>query len=301
MTPGRSPCGWPVARIRRAIAAEFPRFRRASIRVLRRGHALVVEADREWIFKFAWHPLANLKAEIAILRRLGIALPVPIPVPLLVGRGGRFFGYRKITGRTPTPGLVRRLAPAARAALAADLAGLVVAVQRAVPRRERTTWLGRPRPARRADVREVEAVAREFAAIFVREPDLVRRSRAVFRAYARRLRSLTPARLRYAGFDLQFDNLLLDPRGRLAGVLDWGYLTWSDAPGLFALLHKDDPALARRVMALAARRLKTRIPSAPAAVQGRGQVFSYLVELSTNRWDMAARRREWLKTARRLS
>src|SRR3990170_3997850 len=79
MKPGESPCEWPRSRIRAAIALEFPAFRLALIRVIRRGHNLLVEADRAVMFKFAWHPKADLGSEIDILNRLNGRLPVAIP------------------------------------------------------------------------------------------------------------------------------------------------------------------------------------------------------------------------------
>src|SRR5262245_18728754 len=90
--PEASPCSWSPARIRGAIAAEIPRFRRATLRVIRRGHNLVAELDGEWIFKFPWHPAANCAQEVALLRRLDGHLPIRIPVPVFIGRHHRFFG-----------------------------------------------------------------------------------------------------------------------------------------------------------------------------------------------------------------
>ena len=47
------------------------------------------------------------------------------------------------------------------------------------------------------------------------------------------------------------------------------------------------------------RRTGERVDERHLAAQGLYQVFTYLVEVSTNRWDMAARRSEWLAIARR--
>lgn len=297
MHPSESACAWPAARIRRAIAAEFPRFRRASIRVIRRGHALVVDVNRRFIFKFVWHPKADLGAEIALLRRLHGRLGVATPNPVFVPRNRKFFGYPMIPGRTPRRAEVARWNADHRDRFAARLADLSRAVQRAIPPRVRVRVLG-PKPAP-YDARAVRADLRASAAIFRHDRRLVRRMRSVVRDYRRRRAGLTRADLDRVGFDLQLDNLLVDGRGMLAGAVDFGYLTWQDASGMFGLLAKDDFDLASRAMAHYTRRTGERPDPSAAAADGGMTVFSYLVELSTNRWDMAARRREWLALARR--
>ncbi len=300
MRPGESPCEWPIPRIRDVIAGEFPAFRHASIRVIRRGHNLMVEVNGSVMFKFAWHPKANLRSEIDLLNRLHGRLPVAIPRPQYVGRDGKFFGYRKIPGRVPTAAMIDTMGERRVDALAEDIAGLCCEVQRVVPRRDRARWLGRPRP-RDDGGREVRAERVAFERIFRKSPNLVATARVVFDDFRRRQAALKPSGMTSVGFDLQFDNLLVDARGGLTGAVDWGYLTWSDEPGMFGLLYKDHPAFARRVMWMYGQRVGHRLDCTQAAVQGWHQVFSYLVEVSTNRWDMADRRREWLRIARAVA
>ena len=128
---------------------------------------------------------------------------------------------------------------------------------------------------------------------------LVDASKIVFRQYKKRWVDLSIGRMKYVGFDLQFDNLLLDDNGELVGILDFGYLTWLDAPGLFGLLYKDDPRLARAVIDRFEDYLGEDIDHKKARIEGLCSVFSYLVEVSTNRWDMTRRREDFLGIARR--
>lgn len=296
MKPADSPCLWPIRRISTAIARRFPAFENSRVVAVRRAHNLVVAVDGHFIFKFPWHPRAECNREIRILRALHGKVGVSIPTPRYVGPRGRFFGYPRIPGHQPRVEEVRRWSRAKRAALARDLALLCVRIQRAIPLASRRRILGPKRPPELAAVQRTE---QDFQRIFAKSPALVAASRRVFADYRRRISGMSPRDLRYVGFDLQFDNLLVDPAGRLVGAVDFGYLTWRDAPGLFGLLHKDDPGLARLTMKAFEPYAGTLISPRQAAIDGLFDVFSYLVELSTNRWDLSARRREWLAIAKR--
>lgn len=299
MTPEESPCTWPVAKVRAAVAGEFRLFRDAPMRVIRRGHNLVVESAGEWIFKFPWHPKADLRQELAVLKLLRGRLAIPIPEPVFVARGGRFFGYRKIPGRTLRRADVRHMGSAARTVLASALAGLCEDVQRAVPPESRRALLG-PRPAMPSRA-VVAAAARTFREVFGRDRGLVRLADRVFAAFTVRCAAVSAADADRVSFDLQFDNLLVDRARRLTGAVDFGYLQWACGADLFGLLYKDDPGLARLAMRDWERRTGERVNVRHAAAQGYWQVFTYLVEVATNRWDMASRRREFLALARRAA
>jgi hypothetical protein len=149
------------------------------------------------------------------------------------------------------------------------------------------------------DAVAVDRTEQAFSRIFTREPSLLAASRRAFNDYRRRVSGLRVGDLRFVGFDLQFDNLLVDRDGRLVGAVDCGYLTWRDASGLFGLLSKDDPELARMAMKAFGPYAGTRLSPREAGTDGLFDVLSYLVELSTNRWDLAARRREFLGIAKR--
>ncbi|MEK7477025.1 MAG: aminoglycoside phosphotransferase family protein [Candidatus Coatesbacteria bacterium] len=296
MKASESPCSWPVRRIRATIARRFPVFKRARVTVLRRAHNLVVEVDRTFVFKFPWHPKADCMREIAILKALRGKLGVAIPMPVFVGPRGRFFGAPLIPGHRPRVEEVRRWSGGRRAALARDLARLCASVQRAIRPGLRGRIMGpRTVPA----VADVDRTEQAFRRIFTREWNLLAESRRLFDDYRKRVSGLRAGNLRIVGFDLQLDNLLVDRDGRLVGAVDFGYLTWRDAPGLFGLLSKDDPELARMAMKAFASYTGTRLDPRQAETDGLFDVLSYLVELSTNRWDLAARRREFVGIAKR--
>ena len=224
MAPEDSPCAWPVAKIRKMIAAEFPLFRRASIRVIRRGHNLVVAVAGDWIFKFPWHPKANHHREIGFLKLLRGRIGVAIPEPVFIARGGRFFGYRRIPGRSPRAAELSRLSPADRERLAASIAEAVEEVQGAVPEGSRRACLG-PRPGIQSSAL-IAREASEFSRVFARNRSLVAKSRRVFAAFAERCACQSAADSDRVGFDLQLDNLLVDAGGRLTGLVDFGFLQW---------------------------------------------------------------------------
>lgn len=297
MAPSESAVYWPVSKIRARIAREFPQFRHSKVRVINRGHSLVVELDWDYIFKFVWHPKSNLKKEVETLRLIGGKTGIKAPDPIFIGKGYKFFGCPKIMGVKPDAGQVRKWSAQKRLQLAVELAWLCGEVQRAIPSGDRYKTLGaKLKPMSRE---EIDSLAESFRSLFSGSKPLVKASVRVFNAYKKRQTDLAGGKVNYIGFDLQFDNLLLDTEGGLAGVVDFGYLTWTDAPGLFGLLFKDDPELARMAIKGFERIAGERIPIEQAKAQGLFSVFSYLVELSTNRWDMAKRRKEWLKIARR--
>jgi len=264
-----------------------------------RGHSLVVDLDGKYIFKFVWHPKSNLKSEVDTLRFIKEKTGIKVPDPFFTGKGHKFFGYPKIEGHKPTSGEIRGWNTKKRIQLAVELAWLCGEVQQLIPRKDRAKILGpKPKPM---PGKEIDSLSESFRVIFSHNQPLVRTSRKVFEAFKLRQKNLAGVMVKYIGFDFQFDNLLLDADGHLAGVVDFGYLTWSDAPGLFGLLYKDDPELACMVMKGFERIAGERIPVQQARAQGLFSVFSYLVEVSTNRWDMAERRREWLGIAKRFS
>jgi len=298
MTPAESAVYWPIEKIRARIAREFPQFRKSKVKVIRRGHSLVVELDGKYIFKFVWHPKSNLRAEVETLRLIKGKTGLKAPDPNYIGKGYKFFGYPKIAGHKPESKEIRRWSPLKRLQLAVELIWLCANVQEVISPKDRARVLGpKPKPMSGKDI---DALAGSFRSIFSGSRSLVNASTRVFNAYKKRQKSLISAKTKYIGFDFQFDNLLLDSEGHLIGVVDFGYLTWSDAPGLFGLLYKDDPEMARMVMKGFERITRESIPVRLVKAQGLFSVFSYLVEVSTNRWDMAGRRKEFLAIARRF-
>lgn len=296
MQSEESPCAWSIGKIRAVIMRDFPRFRGARLKVLRRAHNLVVEMDHRFVFKFPWHPRSNCRIEIAALRTLRGRLSVAIPLPQFVGARWKFFGSPRIPGHRPRVEEVRRWDGTRRAALARDIARLCVEVQDAIRPGMRGRLLGsRALPDPALTDRDEEL----FRRIFSRDRRLLTTAGKVFEAYRAKQSKVRPRDLRFVGFDLQFDNLLVDRTGRLIGALDFGYLTWQDAPGVFGLLCKDDPELARLAMKEFEPFAGSGINARHAELDGLSTVLCYLVELSTNRWDLAGRKREWMAIAKR--
>ena len=111
---------------RTMIGEQFPEVEQRSLRLLGAGWDNTVWlVDEEWVFRFPRRSMVipGLENEIALLPRLANMLPVPIPVPTLVGRPSEAFGW-PFYGAPYLPG--RELAEAelddeARAALGRPL------------------------------------------------------------------------------------------------------------------------------------------------------------------------------------
>lgn len=89
------------------VAAQFPELRDAPVEPLATGwDNTVYLVGADWVFRFPRRTIAvpGVEREIAALPRLAPRLPLPIPVPELIGRPARgypwpFFGARLIHGR----------------------------------------------------------------------------------------------------------------------------------------------------------------------------------------------------------
>lgn len=116
-----------AALARKLIGEQFPELEVGSLQLLGEGWDTTVWlVDEEWVFRFPRrsYPVAGLENEIAYLPRLAPLLPLPIPVPALVGTPSESFGW-PFYGAPFLPG--RELAEAdlddlARNALARPLA-----------------------------------------------------------------------------------------------------------------------------------------------------------------------------------
>jgi aminoglycoside phosphotransferase (APT) family kinase protein len=92
---------------RRLLRDQFPELELRSLRVLGEGWDVTVWlVDEEWTFRFPRREevIPGLENEIRVLGRLGPLLPLPIPVPALVGRPSEayrwpFYGARFLPGR----------------------------------------------------------------------------------------------------------------------------------------------------------------------------------------------------------
>jgi aminoglycoside phosphotransferase (APT) family kinase protein len=217
-----------AALARRLIGEQFPELRAATVQLLAAGwdNTVFVVGDR-WAFRFPRRAVAipGVEREMRHLPVLAPRLPVPIPLPLLLGVPSSafawpFFGARLLPGAEPTTAFD----DVARQRLAAPLAQFL----RALHGTELAGDLPHD-PMGRVDMTRRVPFARERVA------ELAARGLADHRAAAETLlREATdlppsPRRATVHG-DLHFRHVLVDA-GRanpLAGIIDWGDLCRGD-------------------------------------------------------------------------
>jgi aminoglycoside phosphotransferase (APT) family kinase protein len=81
---------------RELIGEQFPEVEQRSLQLLGAGWDNTVWlVDEEWVFRFPRRSMVipGLENEIAFLPRLAALLPLPIPVPTLIGRPSKAFGW----------------------------------------------------------------------------------------------------------------------------------------------------------------------------------------------------------------
>jgi aminoglycoside phosphotransferase (APT) family kinase protein len=210
------------------IGAQFAALRGASVTALATGwDNTVFLVGGEWVFRFPRRAvvLPGVRREIAVLPRLAPRLPLPVPVPELIGHPSDrfpwpFWGARHIAGRELAESA---LAEDDRVAAGRELGvflralhdpALVAVAVDALPRDP----LSRAEPAVRAPM------ARERLARLARGG--VWRPDPAVAALLHEGERLGP----YAGpvmvshGDLHVRHLLVDGDARAAGVIDWGDL-----------------------------------------------------------------------------
>ncbi|WP_235828275.1 phosphotransferase [Actinomadura rubteroloni] len=222
----------PEIDVSAASAAELFGGRFAHVAPLATGwDNTVFLADGTWVLRFPRRRIAvpGVEREIALLPGLSAALPLPVPVPEIVGRPSDafpwpFWGARLLPGRElAESGLPDALRTSAAAALGAFL--------RALHAPDLAASLGARLPVdpfRRGDPSVRAPMAREkldgLVARGLYEPDA-----AVAELLAAGARSgPSGARLVVAHGDLHVRHLLVGPDGRAAGVIDWGDLCRAD-------------------------------------------------------------------------
>jgi aminoglycoside phosphotransferase (APT) family kinase protein len=184
-----------------------------------------------WIFRFPRRAMAlpGVAREIAFLPALAPRLPLPVPVPELVGRPSRRFPWPFWGGR-PVPGTElaeTELSEAGRLRVARDVGAFLGALHDPALVTEVGTELPRD-PMRRGDpgVR-APRTRRELARLGeqgLRAPD---RELDRFLAAAARLAAPAGADVVSHG-DLHVRHVLVDRTESAAGVIDWGDLCLAD-------------------------------------------------------------------------
>jgi len=225
----------PASLAARLVGAQFPGLRGAPVELLATGwDNTVYLVGGQWVFRFPRREVAlpGLQREVAALPRLAPLLPLPIPVPELIGTPDGAYPW-PFWGARPVPGTELAESGLRGAALVRAAAG-VGAFLRALHEpglaaRAGLTGLGLPvDPMRRADPRSRMAPARErlgrLAGRNAWEPDPA--IERLFAAAGRLGAPLDPPVVTHG--DLHARHLLVGPDGAAAGVIDWGDLCLAD-------------------------------------------------------------------------
>jgi aminoglycoside phosphotransferase (APT) family kinase protein len=226
------------------IGGQFPELAGKELALLGEGwDNSVWLVDGRWVFRFPRRTLAlaGVEREIAVLPRLAKKLPLPIPAPVFVGRPAEgypwpFFGCAHIPGREVA---VAGLDDAARGRLARPLAEFLRALH--------GTRIDADLPADpfgRVDMQRRVPKARERLAEGERlglwtVPGAV----GELLDAAVELPPVAPTAVVHG--DLHGRHVLVDDRGELAGVIDWGDLGRADPSSDLSLLWSLLPAAAR--------------------------------------------------------
>lgn len=231
---------------RRLIAEQFPELGGERLELLAEGWDNTVwRVGHRWAFRFPRRAIAvaGVEREMALLRRLGPLLPLPIPQPAFLGRPGGgypwpFFGCALLPGReladaAPGDALRHRLASSLgrflrvlHSAEVVERIGAAVGVAPAAPAVETASALP-PDPMGRADMRRRVPVTRDRLAAV--EALGLWRPPAVVTAWLEEAAALAPAEPSVVAHgDLHLRHVLVDATGAPTGVIDWGDLCLAD-------------------------------------------------------------------------
>jgi aminoglycoside phosphotransferase (APT) family kinase protein len=214
------------------VSAQFPFLRGADVRPLAEGwDNTVYVVGGEWVFRFPRRAIAlpGLRREIDLLPQLAPQLPLPVPVPELIGTPTDsypwpFWGARLLPGRELADA---RLPDESRVGLATAVGGFL----RVLHAPEQKAKVGEALPVdpfRRGDLSVRVPMARKSLGQLHRgglwSPDS-RIERLLTEA-----ENLGPSRAEpvVAHGDLHVRHLLVSDQGRAAGVIDWGDLCLAD-------------------------------------------------------------------------
>jgi aminoglycoside phosphotransferase (APT) family kinase protein len=224
-----------AALARRLIGDQFPELELSSLRLLGEGWDTTVWlVDDKWVFRFPRrsYPVAGLENEIAYLPRLAPLLPLPIPVPTLVGQpsvefGWPFYGAPFLPGRELADA---RLDDEARIALGRPLGEFLRALHAVELDAELPVD-----PVRRADMSfRVPKTIERFAGL---EQLGLWEATADAHKLVEAARELpAPQPVAVCHGDLHLRHLLVDGRGAAASVIDWIDLSRND-PGVDFTLY----------------------------------------------------------------
>ena len=212
---------------RRLIGDQFPELDLRSMRRFGVGWDNVVwQLDGEVVFRFPQRAIAvpGVEREMAVLPHLAPLLPLPVPVPRFRGRPAHgypwpFFGSSLLPG---VEACEAGLSDEARAGLAPPLAAFLATLHSpAVAGAVAAAYelpddpMGRAEMARR--VHYTQEVLSEVTGLGLWDPPA---SVSRLLDSARQLPRPQPVAVVHG--DLHFRHLLLNKRGRLSAVIDWG-------------------------------------------------------------------------------
>lgn len=209
--------------LKNLISAQFPDLSPLDIRPLGEGwDNAVVTVGPDLVFRFPRREIAVecLAAELDVLPWLAPLLPLPVPVPMFVGKPSTefpwpFYGHRLLEGRAA---FLRRLDGAGRARVGLEMANFLRRLHSLPPETARAHGAPPDRIGRLdLDMRVARLRTRlaDLAALgLIADP-------ADCAQVVHDLPPMPSERVLVHG-DLNFRNYLLDDRGALSAVVDWG-------------------------------------------------------------------------------
>lgn len=203
--------------------------------------------DGRWVFRFPRRKVAVelLETEIRVLPALAPRLPLPVPVPEFVGEPTDSFpwpfaGYPLLLGTTACRA---HLDGEQREAAAEPLAAFLGTLHGIGAEEARKLGAG-PDVIGRLDVAATAAKTKERLTQAI-ELNLVGDPLRLEKIVAEAPRSWRPEPKSLVHGDLYARHLLVDERGRPAGVIDWGDLHYGDPAVDLAFVHGFLPPKAR--------------------------------------------------------
>ena len=205
-------------------------------------------AGDSFLFRFPRRSVASqlLEREIACLGRIAQAVPLPIPLPEIIGAPGAdfpwsFYGYRLLVGQTLCTAIPDDVS---RHALAKPLGGFLRALHAIDPR----PFVARGLPPDEINRLEPERRTRQARERFtaLSEAEIVP---AKFGELVEWLEEHPPVAgphdaLRIVHGDLYARHVLVNPLGEPAGIIDWGDIHFGDPALDLAVAHLVLPQVA---------------------------------------------------------
>ena len=231
--------GIELAQATRLIEAQFPILAPASVTPLGEGWDNVVFAVNDrWAFRFPRREVAVpfIASEARLLPELAPHLPLPIPVPHFAGVPGEDYPW-PFLGYTLLPGSIAaraQLDTAARAAIAAPLAHFLRALHNLPVEFAQQCAVPLDEIARLDSARRAQATHARLNTLVERS---VIKSRARLDAALAGAPAYAPTARQLIHGDLHAGQILIDTRGAICGVIDWGDVHIGDPGTDLAVVH----------------------------------------------------------------